>query len=86
VIGARVLFRRVRGLDAGWMRRAVACHQARAAALGYPPRVMSYCPLMVAPTTATVEVSGDLIAVTITARRDEDAAAVLGRARALLGR
>lgn len=86
VIGARVLFRRVRGLDAGWMRKAVACHQARAAALGYPPRVMSYCPLMVAPTTATVDVRGEHIAVTITARRDEDAAAVLGRARALMQR
>jgi hypothetical protein len=85
-IGARVLFRRARGLDPERMRRAVACHQARAAALGYPPRVMSESPLMVAPTVAVVDARGDLIAVTITARRDEDAAAVLGRARALLRR
>ncbi len=85
-VGARVLFRRVSGRDAGWMRKAVACHQARAAALGYPPRVMSDSPLMVAPTVAVVNVRGDLIAVTITARRDEDAAAVLARANALLRR
>ena len=85
-IGARVLFRPARGLDAGSMRKTVACHQARAAALGYPPRVMSDNPLMVAPTVAVVDVRGDLVAVTITARRDEDAAAVLGRAKALLRR
>jgi hypothetical protein len=84
VAGALVLFRRVRGLDVDWMRRSIACHQARAAALGYPPRVMSYCPLMIAPTTAQVDLRGDQIAVTITAKRDEDAAAVLGRARALV--
>jgi hypothetical protein len=86
VLGARVLFRQVRGLDAAWMRKAIACHQARAAALGFPPRVMSYCPLMVAPTHATVEPRGDRISVTVTAERDEDAAAVLGRAQALLGK
>jgi hypothetical protein len=83
-VGARVLFRRP-GLDPDRLRRAVDCHQARAAALGYPPRVMSDSPMMVAPSVAVVEARGDLIAVTITARRDEDAAAVLGRAKALLG-
>jgi hypothetical protein len=86
VIGARVQFRQVRGLDAAWMRKAIACHQARAAALGFPPRVMSYCPLMVAPTSVTVEPRGDRISVTVTAERDEDAAAVLGRARALVSK
>jgi hypothetical protein len=47
---------------------------------------MSDSPIMVAPSVAVVEARGDLIAVTITARRDEDAAAVLGRAKALLRR
>ncbi|HWM87406.1 MAG TPA: hypothetical protein VNO33_16250 [Kofleriaceae bacterium] len=84
--GARVVFRAVRGLDATWMRRSVACHQARAAALGYPPQVMSYCPLMAAPTTASVEQRGGEITVTIRTERDEDGAAVLSRARALLAR
>lgn len=84
VVGARVVFRRVRGLDSSWMRKAIDCHRARAAALGYPPREMTYCPLMAAPTEVAVDVRADQIAVTITARRDEDAAAVLGRAQALL--
>ncbi|HKE16001.1 MAG TPA: hypothetical protein VKB80_14095 [Kofleriaceae bacterium] len=84
IAGAVVLFRQVRGLDVDWMRKSIACHQARAAALGYPPRVTSYSPLMVAPARAQVDLRGHQIAVTITARRDEDAAAILGRARALV--
>jgi hypothetical protein len=82
--GARVVFGRVPGLDAGWLRRAISCHQARAAAMGYPAKVMSYCPLMVAPTTVTVEDLGGTIAVTIIARRDWEIEAVVDRARALV--
>lgn len=82
--GARVVFGRVPGLGAGWLRRALSCHQARAAAMGYPAKVMTYCPLMVAPTTVTVEELGGTIAVTIIARRDWEIAAVVGRAKALL--
>ena len=82
--GARVVFGRVPGLEAGWLRRAISCHQARAAAMGYPAKVMSYCPLMIAPTTVTIEELGGTIAVTIIARRDREIAAVVGRARALL--
>ncbi len=82
--GARVLFGKVPGLDAGWLRRAIACHQARAAVMGYSPREMSYCPLMVAPTSVTVEEMGGSVAVTIIARRDWEIAAVVGRAKALV--
>ena len=81
--GARVLFAKVPGLEVGWLRRAISCHQARAAAMGYDPKVMSYCPLMVAPTSTTVEDMGGTIAVTIVARRDWEIAAVVGRARSL---
>ncbi|HEU5060817.1 MAG TPA: hypothetical protein VFU21_30010 [Kofleriaceae bacterium] len=82
--GARVLFAKVPGLNAGWLRRAIACHQARAAAMGYPTREMSYCPLMAAPTSATVEEYGGTIAVTVIARRDWEIAALVGRAKALV--
>ena len=82
--GARVLFSKVPGLDAPWMRRALACHQARAAAMGFSDQVMSYCPLMIAPTTVTVEDLGGVIAVTVMARRDWEIAAVVGRANDLL--
>ena len=82
--GPRVLFKKVPGLEVGWMRRALSCHQARAAAMGYSPTFMSYCPLMIAPTSVTVEDLGGLIAVTITARRDWEIAAVMGRATDLV--
>jgi len=82
--GARVLFKKVPGLEVGWMRRAISCHQARAAAMGYSPTFMSYCPLMIAPTSVTVEDLGGLIAVTIAARRDWEIAAVVGRATDLV--
>jgi len=83
VLGARVHFRKVPGLDIGWLRRAIKCHEARAAAMGYDPKAMSYCPLMVAPTDTTVEDRGATIAVTITARRDADIAEVVRRAKRL---
>jgi len=82
--GARVMFQKVPGLDVPWLRRAIACHQARAAAMGYDPKHMSYCPLMVAPTSTTVEDMGGIIAVTVVARQDWEIAAVVGRARALV--
>jgi len=82
--GARVRFRKVPGLEVGWMRRAIACHQARAAVMGYSPVFTSYCPLMIAPTSVTVEELGGSIAVTILARRDWEIAAVVGRAKDLV--
>jgi hypothetical protein len=81
--GARVSFRRVPGLSAAWMRQALACHQSRAAALGYPATVMAYCPLMLAPTSVTVEETATALVVTLRADRDEQAAAIHARARAL---
>ncbi len=82
--GARVLFSKVPGLEVGWLRRAIACHQAHAAATGYDPKVMSYCPLMVAPTSTTVEEFGGTVAVTIVARTDWEIAAVVARAKGLV--
>ena len=82
--GVRILFKKVPGLEVTWMRRAISCHQARAAAMGYSPTFMSYCPLMIAPTSATVDDVGGLIAVTIAARSDWEIAAVVGRATDLM--
>ena len=84
LVGARVRFRRVRGLDGPWMRKAVTCHQARAGALGYVAPSMAYCPLMVAPTSTWIEEDQTTVTVAIEAARPDDAAAILGRARDLL--
>lgn len=84
LVGARVRFRRVPGLDAAWMRKAITCHQARAGALGYSTTALPYCPLMVAPTAARIAEDSTTVTVAIETERAEDAAAILGRARDLL--
>lgn len=46
--GVRILFRPVPGLTADWMRRAIACHQARHASLGRPDNYLPEDPTLVA--------------------------------------
>jgi hypothetical protein len=82
--GARVTFRPVPGLTLKWLRTSVDCHLARAAVMGYSSRYMSYCPLMLEGVTAEVERLEYGFRVTVRARSDEIAAAVLGRVRDLL--
>jgi hypothetical protein len=84
LLGARVTFRKVPGLDAAWMRKAVTCHQARAAALGYDPSEMPYCPLHAGPTDVDVEDLGDAVVVTVKGKNDLTAAIILGRANDLV--
>ncbi len=83
--GAVVVFRRVPGLTADWMRRAIACHQARAAVMGYSTTFMSYCPLMLQGVAASVDNTPAGIMVTLRSKNDVTAAAVLGRAEDLVG-
>jgi hypothetical protein len=80
VRGARIVFRRVPGLDADWLRRAYACHQAQAAAMGYEPTFMGYCPAAVDGARVDVADSADGIEVTIVSERWEVAAVIFGRA------
>ncbi len=82
--GARIRFAAVPGLTADWMRGAVACHQARAAALGYDPQYLADDPTTVAG--AAVEVLEHDGALVVVVRAPEDAAALViyARAEALL--
>lgn len=84
VRGARIVFRKVRGLSVPWLRRAVACHQARAAVMGYAHTFMGYCPLMVGPVQVSVAEHARGIEVVIRTTDEVGAAAVLGRATDLL--
>lgn len=84
LLGVRVVLRRVSGLTPDWLRRSLACHQARAAALGHPPRFMADCPMTLPGVTAEVRDERDGLAVILTAEREEIAAAILGRALDLL--
>jgi hypothetical protein len=83
VVGARAVFRRVEGLDADWMRRATACHHARAGVMGYSPTFQSYDPLSVPDISIAIDEVMTGVAVTITARTAASAATVWGRMQAL---
>lgn len=85
VVGAEVTFRPVPGLDAGWMQVALACHHARAAALGFPATYMSYDPTVLAHARfATGERDGRVV-VSVRADDDVEAAVVWARSAALCG-
>jgi hypothetical protein len=84
VRGARIRFRAVPGLTSDWLREAIACHQARAAALGWPEQHFAYDPTMVPGATATVEERGGSILVVIRADDDLAAQVAYGRAEDLL--
>ncbi len=82
--GARVRFAAVPGLSADWMRSALACHHARAAALGFDPTYLSDCPSTVAGAETTVlEQDGDLVVV-VRAKDEAAALIIYARAEALL--
>jgi hypothetical protein len=85
VRGARIRFRAVEGLSADWLRTAIACHQARAAALGYDAGYMGYDPTAVAGAEVEVVAGDDGIVVIVRATDDAAALAVYGRAEALVG-
>jgi hypothetical protein len=74
----------VPGLTVDWLREAIACHQARAAALGWPERHFPYDPTMVPGTAVTVEERGASILVVVRADDDLAAQVAYGRAEDLL--
>jgi hypothetical protein len=84
--GARIRFKRVEGLTADWMRQAIVCHRARTAALGRePPHLADDPTLLDGAHTAVTERRG-IVQLVVRSDNDTTGAAVLARARALLGR
>lgn len=79
--GARVWFRKVPGLTVEWMRKDIACQQARAAVMGESEEFQSYCPLVLGDVTATVEDTTRGILVILRSEREDIASAVLARAQ-----
>lgn len=83
--GARIVFAQVGGLSANWMRQAVACHHARAAALGYNPRFMSYDPTVLQYASTMVNALDDGgLEIKVTSTDPEVAALIYARALALV--
>jgi hypothetical protein len=84
LVGVRVRFRQVSGLTAEWLRDAITCHQARAAALGFEPRYMAYDPTVLEDVEVKVTDDGQGAIVDIRAHSREAALIAYARAEALL--
>jgi hypothetical protein len=84
VAGARIVFRKIPGLTADWLRASYACQQAQAAAEGYDPTFASYCPSTLEGVTIEVSERADGFVVTFRADRPEVGAVVWGRASDLV--
>jgi hypothetical protein len=82
--GARIRFAKVPGLTADWLRQALACHQAIAAATGYDPTQLASCPSVVAGATTTVLEHASGLEVIVRAADQAAALVIYGRAEALL--
>jgi len=82
--GARVVFKPVPGLTAGYMRKAIACQQARFAVAGKPASFMPEDPTLLDNTKATVFERGGHLEVLITTESDVEGAVSLARAQDLL--
>jgi len=81
VRGVHVVFKRVPGLDAKWMERAIACHRARSAVLGH---VASIDPTLLPGTEVTVTQDRGHVQVYIRAADGDTGALALARAQSLV--
>lgn len=82
--GARIRFEPVAGLSADYLRASIACHQARAAALGYEPTYFGYDPTALAGVDVSVLESDGGLVIVLRASDPATALAAYGRAEALL--
>ncbi len=83
VDGARVFFRRVRGLSSVTFQRIVDCHIAQAQELGHDVRDETFCPLNPPDVRATVTDAPDGFVVDVTSTDPDAAREVLRRAMEL---
>lgn len=87
VVGAQLVFRKLAGLSVDWLRTAYECHRAQAAAQGFDPTFMAYCPAGIADVAIDVAERSDGYVVTFRSSvRDDAGPAILARAEALIER
>jgi len=80
VRGVHIVFKRVPGLDARWMERAIECHRARAAVLG---RSGSPDPTLIPEAQVTVSEDGGRVTVFVRTPDGDSGELALARAQAL---
>ncbi len=80
LMGASVTFRKVVGLSKDWLAKSIACHQARAAKLGYEKDFMPSCPLAAGPASVSIVEHADTVVVTLRTKDPVLASSIYGRA------
>jgi hypothetical protein len=84
VVGARIRFAAVPGLDAAWLRRSLTCHQALAAATGFEPTHLASCPAVLPGARFEVLDEPAGLVVVVTADDPGIALTIYARAEATL--
>ena len=82
--GAHVVFKPVPGLTVSWMRRAIACHQARWRALGEPADYLRGDPTLVDGVQVSVSQADHRVVVSLESENDEAAQIAFARAEGLV--
>ena len=82
--GAHVVFKPLPGLTVSWMRRAIACHQARWQTLGQPASYLAGDPTLVQGADVSVTAVDDHLVVLIASETPSSALIALERAQDLM--
>lgn len=82
--GVRIVFKPVPGLNAAWMRKAIACQQARFAVRGKPPTYHTEDPTLVDGARVSVIQNGRNVEVVIDTDTREASLIVMARADELV--
>jgi len=84
--GVRIIFKPVRGLNAAWLQRDIACQRARWAVFGKDPTWLPGDPSLVDGVAVDVFDRDGHVEVTVTTKQPDQAAVALARARGELGK
>lgn len=84
IVGVHVVFAPVPGLTVSWMRRAIACHQARWRTLGMPANYLRGDPTLVDGVRVSVSEMDHRIIVLIESDTDDAAQVAFARAEGLV--
>ena len=85
IIGAHIVFKPIPGLTVSWMRRVIACHQARWETLGRPGDYLAGDPTIVEGVEVEVSEADHRVVVRVAAPASEtDAQLVFRRAKDLV--
>lgn len=81
--GAHIVFKPIPGLTVSWMRRAIACHQARWRTLGQPPSYLAGDPTLVEGSEVNVTEVDNHLVVLVASDTPSSALIALDRAQDL---